>query len=98
MDALLPQFVHNVLKVAQAPCQTVDAGDDQRVAAPKELHQDIQFASAFAARARCLLGADHSAAGILEGGPLDREVLVDGADPSVTVHSLPWLVLHGSRP
>src|SRR5215813_3266144 len=42
VDALLPQFMYDVLEVTQASRQPVDAGDNQRVAGPQELQQGLE--------------------------------------------------------
>src|SRR5262245_46506133 len=44
VDAPFPKLVNDVLEVAQASRQTVDAGDDQSVAGPQELQQRLKLA------------------------------------------------------
>ena len=79
------QLVHDVLEVLQRTRQAVDAGDHERVAGAQEIEQQLQFGAAVATRAAGLLGPDHLAARRLQRGALDREVLVEGGDPGVTV-------------
>jgi len=76
--------------------KAIDAGHNQGVAWLHEVEQHLQFGSPVAAGTAGLLGADDGAAGRLEGGTLDREILVEGADACVPVggHSVP----KGSRP
>jgi hypothetical protein len=54
--------VDDVLQVADAAGQAVDAGDHQGVAGAQEVEKAQEFGPAVAARARRLLGADHFAA------------------------------------
>ena len=84
-DAAGLELVHDVLEVLQRARQTVDAGDDEGVAGAQEVEQHLQFAAAVAAGAARRLGPDHLAAGRLERGALDRQVLVEGRDPGVAV-------------
>ena len=70
------ELVHDILDVLQRPCQTIDAGDDERVAGAQEVEQDLQFGAPVAPRR--LLRTNNLAAGGLEGSSLDREILVEG--------------------
>ncbi len=63
----------------------VDAGDNQRVAGLHEVEQHLQLGQAATLRPAGLLGADHLAASRFEGGTLNAEVLVEGADTSVAI-------------
>jgi hypothetical protein len=93
------ELVHDVLKVLQRARQAVDAGDHERVAGAQEIEQYLKFGAAVAARAACLLGPDHLAARRLQRGALDREILVEGGNPGVTVEGHAWRnVSLGCRP
>ena len=66
-----------------------------------KLHkQHLQLGPAIAASARRLLGADHLAAGRLEGCALDAEILVKGGYAGVAIerHAEEQSVLLGPRP
>jgi hypothetical protein len=70
--------VHDVLEVLERACQTVDSGDDKRVAGAQKLEQNLQLGAAIAVCATGLLGTNYLAARRLERGALDREVLIEG--------------------
>jgi hypothetical protein len=80
------QLVHNVLKVLQRTCQTVNAGNDERVALAQEIEQDLQLGAAIPTCAAGLLGANHLAAGTLQCLALDRKVLIESRYASIAVN------------
>jgi hypothetical protein len=79
------QLVHDVLQVLHRAGEPVDARHDQGVAGLPEVEQDLQLGSAVAPRAARLLGAEHLAPRCFEGGTLDAEVLIEGADAGITI-------------
>jgi hypothetical protein len=62
-----------------------DARHYKRIAMLHEIEQHWQLGPTIMPAAADLLGADHFAAGRLQGGMLNAEVLVEGADASVAV-------------
>ena len=56
------ELVHDVLEVLQRARQTIDAGDDERVAGAQKVEQHLQLGAAVAARATGLLGTNYLAA------------------------------------
>jgi hypothetical protein len=99
-DTTLLQLMHDVLQVLHGPGEPVDAGDDQGIAGLHEVEQRLQLGPAVTPAAAGRLGADHAAAGRFEGGVLNGEVLVEGADAGVAVdgHRLGQSVPFGFRP
>jgi len=73
----------NILQVADAARQAIDAGDHQHVAGPEEVEDDPQLLSTLSGRTAALLGADRFAARGSQGSLLHREILIGGADPRV---------------
>jgi hypothetical protein len=77
--------VHDVLQLLDRAGEAIDVGDDQDVAGVQEVQEGLQLGAPVAARVSRRLGADHRAASRLQGGPLDREVLVEGGDPGIAI-------------
>ena len=56
------RLVHDVLEVFQRAGQTIDSGDDERVAGAQKVEQHLELGAAVAARATGLLGTNYLAA------------------------------------
>ena len=78
-----PDRAHDVLKVADAPGEAIDAGDHQNVAGVQEFEHRAQLLAALGRGAAPLLRPDDLAASGLECGLLDREVLIGRAHARV---------------
>ncbi|SRR5258706_10055434 len=75
----------DILQVAWGAGEPVYSSNDQRVALAQELKQGGQLLPAFSAGAGHLLGSHDGAPDSGERGMLDRQVLVDRRNASVSV-------------
>ncbi len=82
--ALVPDGADDGLQVGDGAGKTVDASDYQHVVGSEKVEDQLQHGAAGGAGARRLLLPDNTALGSLEGRDLDRDVLIKGADTSIS--------------
>jgi hypothetical protein len=72
--------VHDVLQLADAAGEAINARDHQHVTLAQEVEDSVQFLPPHRAPAAVLLSTDHFTPSGFQRGPLDGQVLIDRAD------------------
>jgi hypothetical protein len=98
--AASPHCADDVLQIADAPGEAIDAGDRQDVVGVQEFQHSAERLTAFGRGSAPLVGSDDLAACPLERRLLDRQVLIGGAHPGISDdgHGPGLVVSFGSRP